>query len=269
MPPAPRRRRPERGDDRDRGLQVRQVPHGVPAPDHGRRPARLLAGPRRGVPRASGGHVPRQQPRPAAGQPQHPQDVRRARDGSGHQGPSRAAGPAAARPEARHGRSRPCWTGIATAGTSRPGPGPVHLARTHRPRSPLTGISSAVPELLAWPPPGWSPPGRRAAHGIVPTWPPSCGASSPTGWPGRRRPAEHWSPPTATPAGSCSPSPGPRPARRPAPSASPTWTPRSSGSSCSTSKSSGGTEAPPATPAWPRSTPCSSTQPPGLLSTPP
>ena len=30
-----------------------------------------------------------------------------------------------------------------------------------------------------------------------------------------------------------------------------------------------GTEAPPATPAWPRSAPCSSTPPPGLLSTPP
>ena len=29
------------GDDHDRGLQVRQVPHGVPAPDRGRRPARL------------------------------------------------------------------------------------------------------------------------------------------------------------------------------------------------------------------------------------
>jgi site-specific recombinase XerD len=36
-----------------------------------------------------------------------------------------------------------------------------------------------------------------------------------------------------------------------------------------TLKSSGGTEAPPATPAWPRSTRCSSTQPPRHPSTPP
>ena len=41
LPAAHGRRRPERGDDHDRGLQVRQVPHGVPPPDRGSRPARL------------------------------------------------------------------------------------------------------------------------------------------------------------------------------------------------------------------------------------
>ena len=41
LPPHSRRCRPRRRGDHDPGLQVRQVPHGVPAPDHGRRPARL------------------------------------------------------------------------------------------------------------------------------------------------------------------------------------------------------------------------------------
>ena len=36
-----RRRRPGGRDAHDRGLQVRQVPPGVPAPDHGRQAARL------------------------------------------------------------------------------------------------------------------------------------------------------------------------------------------------------------------------------------
>ena len=80
------------------------------------------AGPRRGVPGGGGARLSRQQPRPAAGQPQHPQDVRRARDGSGHQGPCRAAGPAAARPEARlHGRDA---AGLVSRRRGRPGPAP-------------------------------------------------------------------------------------------------------------------------------------------------
>ena len=84
-------------------------------------------------PEPGGRHVPRQQPGPAAGQPQHPQDVRRARRGGGHQGPARAAGPAAARPAARlHGLDA---AGLVPRRRRRPGPppGPVHLARPCRP----------------------------------------------------------------------------------------------------------------------------------------
>ena len=110
--------------------------------------------------------VPRQQPRPAAGQPQHPQDVRRARDGSGHQGPSRAAGPAAARPATRiYGLDA---AGLVPRRRGRPGPapGPVHLARAHRPEVNLL----VPPGRPRAPRPGSRPPrGRRAgrAGGIV------------------------------------------------------------------------------------------------------
>ena len=54
------------------------------------------AGPGPGIPQAGGGHVPRQQPRRAAGRGQHPAHVRRARRSSGHPRPARAARPEAA-----------------------------------------------------------------------------------------------------------------------------------------------------------------------------
>src|SRR5216683_1797035 len=102
------------------------------------------------------GPAPRRSPRRrrAAGQPQHLQDVRRARHDDRHQGPARAAGPATARPAAHvHGLDAP---GLVPRRRRRPGPppGPVHLARPCRPEVHL---------LLPLGRPGAPRPGRRPA----------------------------------------------------------------------------------------------------------
>ena len=85
---------------------------------------------------------------------QHPQDVRRARRGGGHQGPARAAGPEAARPAARLHRLDAAGLVSRRRGRPGPAPGPVHLARARRPEVHL---------LVPLGRPGAPRPGRRQA----------------------------------------------------------------------------------------------------------
>ena len=212
-----------------------------------------------GVPRGGAGHVLRQQPRQAAGQPATSPHVRRARRGERASRPRPGSG-APRLHDLRHVVHGRDAAGLVPRRRGRPGPppAPVHLARPRRPEVhllvPLRPSRSSSP----WPPP--LEPAGRATAGIVTDL-----APDPAGVLHRpARPAEEGqpatpSPPTATPAGSCSPSPGARPARRPASSASPTWTPPLIGGvPAAPGRPAGQRTAPPATPAWPRSTPCSS-----------
>ena len=91
----------------------------------------------RGVPRAGGGHVLREQPRRAAGRAQPPAHVRRARRGGGHPGPGRAARPEAARPQARVHRRDDAGLVPRRRGRAGPAPAAVHLARPRQPEVDL------------------------------------------------------------------------------------------------------------------------------------
>ena len=123
-------------DDRDAHdprLQVRQVPAWCSCTRPRSPRCAPMSRPATRRSRAGGGHVPRQQPRRAAGQAQHPQDVRHAGHGGGHPGPARAARPEAARPAARIHRRDPAGLVPRRRGRPGPAPGPVHLARPRRP----------------------------------------------------------------------------------------------------------------------------------------
>jgi hypothetical protein len=179
-------------------FQVRQVPHGVPAPDRGRG-LRAYSRARNAFPEAKA-------PASLLNSLGRPLDSRYT--------PKFAELAKTAGIQARRGSAlRDCMTcampspsrrpGLVSRRRERPGhaPGTVHLARAYRPEAHV---------LVPLGRPGAPRPGRRpargrrpgSARGIMTNLAPSCWASSPTGWPGRRRPARTRSPPTATPAGS-------------------------------------------------------------------
>ena len=89
-----------------------------------------------------------------------PQDVRRARRGGGHPGPARAAGPEAARPQARVHRRDDAGLVPRRRGRAGPAPAAVDLARPRRPEVDLL-VPAGRPRA---PRPG-SQPARKQADG--------------------------------------------------------------------------------------------------------